>query len=76
MFMKSEKIVINGEFIRLDDLLKLAGAVVTGGHAKSVIQSGEVTVNGEVCLQRGRKLRDGDNAVFEGASYTVAENGD
>ena len=73
--MKEEKVLISGEFIRLDDLLKLAGAVVTGGHAKSVIQNGEVKVNGEVCVMRGKKLRQGDSASFEGTVYTVDGNG-
>ena len=74
--MKEENVSIKGDFIRLDDLLKVAGAVVTGGHAKSVIQNGEVTVNGEICVQRGKKLKDGDRAVFEGTVYTVRGNGD
>lgn len=48
------------EFIRLDDLLKYEGIVGTGGQAKMMIQSGEVQVNGETCLMRGKKLRVGD----------------
>ena len=48
------------EYIRLDALLKVTGSVQTGGHAKLVIQDGEVRVNGEVCTQRGKKLRKGD----------------
>lgn len=50
-----------GEFIKLDQLLKLSGMVETGGEAKSRIQSGEVRVNGAVETRRGRKLRDGDH---------------
>ena len=46
--MKAEKIKIDSEFIRLQDLLKLSGACATGGMAKIVIQNGEVLVNGEV----------------------------
>ena len=61
--MKCEKILIETEFIRLDHLLKLAGAVSTGGQAKYLIQHGEVTVNGEVCLMRGKKMREGDKAI-------------
>lgn len=53
------KIQITTEFIRLDALLKLAGLCETGGHAKQLILGGEVTVDGEVCLQRGRKIRSG-----------------
>lgn len=63
--MRTEKIKIDSEYIKLQDLLKLGGAVDTGGMAKVVIQSGEVTVNGEVCTMRGKKMRPGDFAVFE-----------
>ncbi len=67
----SEKINISTDFIRLDALLKLANAVQTGGHAKLVIQNGEVSVNGEVCLMRGKKLRHGDVAAYQGKQYEV-----
>ena len=60
--MKNEIITITTEFIRLDALLKLGGALDTGGQAKFVIQTGEVEVNGEVCTMRGKKMRDGDYA--------------
>lgn len=62
---------IDTDFIRLDAFLKLCDAVVTGGHAKFVIQDGEVKVNGEVCTQRGKKMRPGDTAEFENKIYTV-----
>lgn len=55
-----QKIEIRGEFIKLDSLLKFAGFTETGGIAKEIIQSGRVSVNGEVCLMRGKKLRSGD----------------
>lgn len=58
-----KEIFIDTEFIRLDAALKLADAVQSGGHAKIVIQGGEVKVNGEVCTMRGKKLRDGDMAT-------------
>ena len=67
----TETIKIKGEFIRLDDLLKVTGSVVTGGHAKIVIQEGEVKVNGEVCTMRGKKIRSGDSVDFQGTCYTV-----
>ena len=51
---------LNKEYIRLDALLKVTGSVQTGGHAKLVIQDGKVRVNGEICTQRGKKLRKGD----------------
>jgi ribosome-associated protein len=49
----------------------MCDAVQTGGHAKLVIQDGEVRVNGEVCTARGKKLRSGDSAEFENVIYTV-----
>lgn len=66
-----QEFVLKGDYIRLDDLLKNVGVVMTGGHAKIVIQEGEVKVNGEVCTMRGKKLRQGDNAEFEGIIYDV-----
>ena len=69
--MKNEIITITTEFIRLDALLKLCGALDTGGQAKFVIQNGEVEVNGEVCTMRGKKMRDSDYAEYNGGRYTV-----
>ena len=62
---------ISTDFIKLDSFLKMCDAVQTGGHAKMVIQDGEGKVNGEVCTQRGKKLRKGDFAEFERTVYTV-----
>ena len=62
---------IDTDFIRLDAFLKMCDAVQTGGHAKIVIQEGEVRVNGEICTQRGKKLRNGDKAEFENVIYIV-----
>ena len=59
-------ITITTEFIKLQDLLKFANLVETGGEAKERIQSGEATVNGEVCTMRGKKMRSGDRAVIDG----------
>ena len=67
-----ENVVIQTEFIKLQDLLKFANLVSTGGEAKERIQAGEVTVNGEVCTMRGKKIRPGDNVAFQGAQYTVS----
>lgn len=69
--MRTEEIKIDSEFIKLQDLLKLGGAVDTGGMAKTVIQSGLVKVNGEVCTMRGKKMRNGDTAEFENFKLTV-----
>lgn len=66
-----EKIIITTPFIRLDAALKLAGGVETGGHAKIVIQAGQVEVNGQPCPMRGKKLVPGDSFSFEGKSYEV-----
>ncbi len=59
------------ETIRLDQFLKLTGAVETGGHAKQVIQAGEVLVNGCVETRRRRQLRDGDRVEYAGEEYIV-----
>ena len=64
--METTEIQIHTEFIKLQDLLKFAGVVETGGDAKLIIQEGRVTVNGEVCTMRGKKLRPGDLAAIDG----------
>ena len=65
------EIPITTEFIKLQDLLKLAGLVETGGEAKERIQAGEARVNGEPCLQRGKKIRPGDKVAFAGQRLGV-----
>lgn len=69
--MKTETVKIDTEFIRLQDLLKLSGLASTGGMAKIVIQNGEVCVNGEVCTMRGKKMRSGDSAEYDGIKVIV-----
>ena len=59
------------EFIKLQDLLKFANLVATGGEAKERIQAGEVTVNGEVCTMRGKKLYPEDTFTFQGQTYRI-----
>jgi ribosome-associated protein len=66
-----KEFILKGEYIRLDDLLKNVGVVNTGGHAKIIIQDGEVKVNGEVCTMRGKKMRSGDSAEFDHVIYDV-----
>jgi ribosome-associated protein len=66
-----QEIYIKEDFIRLDSAMKLGSLVMTGGHAKIVIQNGEVKVNGEVCTMRGKKLHKGDIVEFEGNSVIV-----
>lgn len=69
--MQTETIKIETPFIRLDALLKFAGAVETGGEAKMIIQDGGVKVNGEACTMRGKKLYPGDRAELDGRVYLV-----
>lgn len=62
---------ITTEFIRLDSFLKFCDAAQTGGHAKMIIQYGDTKVNGEVCTQRGKKLRPGDEVEFDNKIYRL-----
>lgn len=71
--MTNTIIRITEPFIRLDNLLKLAGVTVTGGQAKMKIQAGEVKLNGETCLQRGKKLRVGDVVEVDEVQVSVAQ---
>ncbi|MGI5962326.1 MAG: RNA-binding S4 domain-containing protein [Lawsonibacter sp.] len=71
--MQTEVVTIHTEFIKLQDLLKFAGAVETGGDAKLIIQEGRVTVNGVVCTQRGKKLRSGDRAAIDQETELVVQ---
>lgn len=64
-------IKIKDEFIRLDQALKLCGACDSGSDAKYAVQDGEVKVNGETELRRGRKLRPGDTFSAGGHDYRI-----
>lgn len=64
---------ITTEFIKLQDAMKYANAVYSGGEAKVLIQEGQVEVNGETCTMRGKKLRPGDTFSFAGAVYAITE---
>ena len=66
-----QEVKIHTEYIKLDDLLKFAGLLGTGGMAKAVIQDGLVKVNGEVCNMRGKKLRGGETVEFQGQTVKV-----
>ena len=66
------KIEITSEFIKLDAFLKFCGAAGTGGEAKTRVADGDVSVNGEVCTMRGKKLRPGDTVAIDGGEYFVA----
>lgn len=67
-----ERVTVHTPFIKLEQLLKLAGAYATGGECKEAIQSGLVKVNGETCTQRGKKLRAGDKATVGEQEWEVA----
>lgn len=61
----------NGNTIKLDQFLKLLGIAETGGHAKLMIQGGEVKVNGTIETRRGRQLVEGDRVMVEGQTFSV-----
>ena len=69
----ASEVRITTEFIKLDSAMKLSGAATMGSDAKHFIQSGEVSVNGETELRRGRKLYDGDSFSFEGKTYEIVK---
>jgi len=69
--MKKTETAITTEFIKLDSLLKFAGAAETGGEAKEAVQNGEVLYNGEVCTMRGKKVRPGDTVTYGDIQITV-----
>lgn len=66
-----QNLKIRDEFIKLGQALKLADLVDSGVEAKLVIQDGQVTVNGEVEYQRGKKLYDGDIVEFDGSQIKI-----
>ena len=67
----SVPVAISTEYIKLQDAMKYANIVYSGGEAKALIQEGEVKVNGEVCTMRGKKLHPGDKFEFDGQSYLI-----
>ncbi len=67
------ELAITTEYIKLESAMKLANIVPSGGSAKNEIQEGYVTVNGEVCTMRGKKLRPGDRFSFDGDSYLITD---
>ncbi len=69
--MAQEKFLLNGEFIKLDALLKATGLAPSGGVAKEMIQSGDVTVNGEKETRRGAKLRGGEGVSVQGSGREI-----
>ena len=65
-------ITIHTEFIKLQDLLKFAAIASTGGEAKVLIQEGHVSVNGQICTMRGKKIRPQDVVAVGDEQLTVA----
>ena len=66
---------INGEYIKLDALLKYASVVSTGGEAKVIISEGQVLLGGEPVYERGRKIRPGDIVTARGEALRIASKG-
>ena len=81
MFMKvtvkkkdtSIPVSISTEYIKLQDAMKFANIVYSGGEAKTLIQEGNVTVNGEVCTMRVKKIRPGDVVELGGEIALIVE---
>ncbi|HAK43531.1 MAG TPA: S4 domain-containing protein YaaA [Clostridium sp.] len=65
------EIKIDTEFIKLDSFLKFTGAATLGSEAKFYIQNGDVKVNGEVEIRRGRKLYQSDRIKFQEEEYII-----
>ncbi|MBP1545813.1 MAG: RNA-binding S4 domain-containing protein [Oscillospiraceae bacterium] len=71
MEIQTEQVKITTEFIKLQQLLKFSGAAEIGSEAKDMIAEGIVSVNGEVCTMRGKKLRPGDVAEINAEDITL-----
>ena len=71
--MQEEQIEIHTDYIKLDAFLKYVGEAGTGGEAKLRIADGAVKVNGEPCLQRGKKLRSGDRVALDGKVFVLTQ---
>lgn len=69
--MSARKVSISTPYIALDQLLKWAGLVMSGGEARGFILEGSVLVNGEAETRRGRKLRNGDKVLFKGQEIEI-----
>ena len=71
----STPVPISTEFIKLESAMKLMNITPSGGSAKLEIQEGFVTVNGEICTMRGKKLYPGDRFGYEGEEFQITANG-
>ena len=66
-----QELAITTEYIKLQDAMKLANIVYSGGEAKQLILEEQVKVNGETCTMRGKKLREGDTFSFEDLTFKI-----
>ncbi|MGI6040257.1 MAG: RNA-binding S4 domain-containing protein [Clostridiales bacterium] len=71
MSSSTKELKINTEYITLDAALKFSGIAMTGGEAKIMILEENVSVNGEICTMRGKKLRKGDTFDAMGESFII-----
>lgn len=71
-----ETIYITTEFIKLDSFLKFSGVAETGGHGKEIVAEGAVSVNGEICTMRGKKIRKGDIVTIDNYILEVKNSAD
>lgn len=71
IFMQQKDVKISTAFIKLEGLLKFEGIAETGGDAKAIILKGDVSVNGEICTQRGKKVKPGDLVTLGDIQLTV-----
>ena len=62
---------ITTDYIKLDSFLKAVNVVGSGGEAKIIIAEGQVSVNGETEMRRGRKLYPGDRVTLGGHEFSV-----
>lgn len=69
--MEEIKVSIETDYIKLESLLKYAAVCSSGGEAKMFIQNDEVLVNGEICTQRGKKIRSGDRVEIFGKTIII-----
>ena len=69
----TQPLTIHTEFIKLQDALKYANLVYSGGEAKQLILDEQVKVNGEVCTMRGKKIRPGDRVELGGEIALIVE---
>ncbi len=71
--IEKKDLPIKTDYIKLDAALKFAGEAYTGGEAKNAIADGRVFVNGEKCVERGKKLHEGDRFRFGRSEYTITK---